>query len=109
MRRLSQAALARRCGLSQGAIASYESGTRKNPAKLLAIATALEVNPWWLSAGQGAMLPAPSGIPLHDESTWPFESISPQLFWSLSLPDRRAAEQMLTTFIESVLRAGQRK
>ncbi|HEX7385991.1 MAG TPA: helix-turn-helix transcriptional regulator [Castellaniella sp.] len=105
LRHLSQAALARKCGLSQSAIASYERGTRKEPSKILALASALEVNAHWLGEGQGPTFPVqPAGLSLG-ETTWPFRSINPQLFWSLPLSDREAAERALATFIDGLLKA----
>ncbi len=95
--------LARRCGLSQSAISSYESGSRKAPSKVLAIAQALEVSVWWLARGEGAMLPGATASTLQ-ESTWPFPTISPKQFWSLPARDRDAAERVLAAFIEGLLR-----
>lgn len=100
LRHLSQAALARKCGLSQSAISSYENGVRKDPSKILILAEVLEVNAYWLRAGQGPMLP----VPTLGESTWPFPSISPRLFWSLSVRDREAAERALAAFIDGLLK-----
>lgn len=50
----SQAELARRSGVSQGTIGNIESGTRSSPRKLLAIAEALSVDPYWLETGRTA-------------------------------------------------------
>jgi len=50
---LSQAQVAKRAGVSIGTIGNLESGTRKQPRKLLDIANALGVSPRWLETGRG--------------------------------------------------------
>ncbi|MVT38622.1 helix-turn-helix domain-containing protein [Acidovorax citrulli] len=52
---LTQPALAQRANVSQGTIGNIESGLRKRPRDLLAIAAALHVSPLWLETGQGLM------------------------------------------------------
>lgn len=52
-RKLSQPALAKAAGVSQGTIGNIESGERKRPRDLLAIAKALYANPEWLESGKG--------------------------------------------------------
>lgn len=52
-RKLSQAELGKRAGVSQGTIGNIESGERKKPRELVAIAGALQVNPQWLDKGRG--------------------------------------------------------
>jgi transcriptional regulator with XRE-family HTH domain len=52
-RKLSQAALAKAAGVSQGAIGNFERDIRKKPRDLLAVARALDVNPAWLETGKG--------------------------------------------------------
>lgn len=54
---LSQEELADRAGVSQGTIGNIESGARKNPRELLAIARAANVSAEWLKSGKG--LPGP--------------------------------------------------
>lgn len=51
--KLSQEQLASLAHVSQGTIGNVESGARKNPRELLAIAKALNVNPEWLKSGEG--------------------------------------------------------
>lgn len=103
LRHLSQSDLARRCGLSQSAISSYESGARKAPAKVLCLAQTLEVSIYWLSQGQGPMTLAPAtGLSLS-ETTWPFPSISARQFWSLRAADRLMLEKALSTLIDGLL------
>lgn len=64
-RKLSQPALAKAAGVSQGTIGNIESGERKQPRKLLAIARALYANPDWLETGRGEwdMAVAQGGAP----------------------------------------------
>lgn len=50
---LTQEQLAAKAGVSQGTIANVESGARKNPRELMAIAKAAKVNPEWLKSGKG--------------------------------------------------------
>lgn len=48
-----QEQLAAKAGVSQGTIGNAESGLRKKPRDLVAIAIALEVSPAWLETGKG--------------------------------------------------------
>ena len=50
---LTQPELASRAGVSAGTIGNIESGARKNPRELLAIAKAVGVHPQWLRDGVG--------------------------------------------------------
>lgn len=50
---LTQPQLAARAGVSPGTIGNIESGYRKEPRQLLAIAAALGVNAEWLQSGRG--------------------------------------------------------
>lgn len=50
---LTQGQLAVAAGVTQGTISNVESGLRKNPRELLAIAKALGVSPDWLKTGKG--------------------------------------------------------
>lgn len=54
---LTQEKLAKKAGVSQGTIGNAESGVRKNPRELNAIAQALRVNYDWLRFGKGPMRP----------------------------------------------------
>jgi transcriptional regulator with XRE-family HTH domain len=102
LRHLSQGQLARACGLSQSTISSYENGMRKESTHLLCIAQALEVNAYWLSRGQGPMC-GPSGTALTlAEGGWPFPSIEPRQFWSLSQQDRQVVEHAIAALIASL-------
>jgi transcriptional regulator with XRE-family HTH domain len=55
---LSQGDVAGKAGVSQGTIGNLESGLRKNPRELLAIAAAVGVSPVWLKTGKHDALPA---------------------------------------------------
>ena len=69
---LTQPELARRAGVSQGTIGNIESGARKQPRDLLAIAAALNVSPAWLATGSGPMQPGESRlIDLTDNPDYP--------------------------------------
>jgi len=49
---LTQPELAAKVGVSQGTIGNIETGLRKRPRDLLAIAAALRVDPHWLETGK---------------------------------------------------------
>ena len=106
LRGLSQEALARACGLSQSAISSYENGTRQSPKKLLSLAQVLEVDIYWLSRGQGDMTPPPGAIGALGEGAWPFPSIDPRQFWTLTRKDRLVVESAAGALIDSLLISG---
>ena len=55
-RGLTQEQLAERAGISQSAIGNIESGHRKRPRDLVAIATALGVTPEWLETGHSGLV-----------------------------------------------------
>jgi transcriptional regulator with XRE-family HTH domain len=55
---LSQVEVARRAKVKPGTIGNIESGIRKRPRDLLAIAKAVGVNPEWLATGAGEMRPS---------------------------------------------------
>lgn len=114
-RNLSQAALARASGLSQGAISSYETGTRKSTTGIIQLAQALAVNPIWLITGAGSMEPDSDPAPalasagrLHDVQqqpisvTWPFRSIKPSDYWALPESQRRIIEQTVAAMITAL-------
>ena len=113
-RNLSQATLARASGLSQGAISSYETGTRKSTTGLIQLAQALEVDPIWLITGSGTMesgsasLARDSVSRLHDVQqrpisvTWPFTTIKASEYWSLPEAQRRIIEQTVAAMITAL-------
>ncbi len=108
-RRLSQKALADACGLSQSAIANYESKTRKQAKNVFLLADVLQVNAEWLANGSGPMLgtePAantvkqPGGAPR--EAAWPFARIPPHDYWLLHPEDRQVVEDTVHSLILSL-------
>ncbi|MGB3289931.1 MAG: helix-turn-helix transcriptional regulator [Burkholderiaceae bacterium] len=113
LRGLSQAALARACGLSQSAIANYENKTRQTAKGIFRLAEALQVNPAWLAQGIGPMEVADPADPTHSsyrvadathagqQGLWPFKHISPATYWSLPQEDRDIVEATLTSMIQS--------
>jgi transcriptional regulator with XRE-family HTH domain len=58
---LSQAALAKRAGCSQGMIGNLETGTRDKPRDPFRLATALEVSALWLYENKGDWRPSAVG------------------------------------------------
>ncbi|WP_368643517.1 helix-turn-helix domain-containing protein [Castellaniella ginsengisoli] len=109
LRGLSQEALARACGLSQSAVSSYENGTRQSPKKLLNLAQVLEVDIYWLSRGLGDMTSAPGTPGALSEAAWPFASIDPRQFWSLTRKDRQVVENAVGALIDSLLAPGKER
>jgi len=112
LRRLTQAEVAAACGLSQGAIANYESGSRAAPKDIFGLAEALKVDAFWLRHGKGEMDPVPVSPArlaeprLKDGRTWPFERITPQVYWDLSAHDRQLVENTVLTLITSLSSEG---
>lgn len=115
LRGLSQAALAKACGLSQGAIANYESKTRQSAKGIFQLAQALQVSPAWLSMGTGPMevadAPAESQatyavsdkmLPRNHHQVWPFTSATADDFWSLSREERAIIDTTIGSLIRSL-------
>lgn len=69
---LSQAEFAERAGVSQGTIGNIESGHRKSPREILAIAAAGGVRPEWLKDGRGPKFPGATGEPPAAAPAVPF-------------------------------------
>ncbi|MFT0533198.1 helix-turn-helix domain-containing protein [Castellaniella hirudinis] len=100
---LSQAQLARLCGLSQSAISGYENGSRRSSKKLTVIAQILGVSFYWLMHGEGDQSPAqPEDAMREATQPWPFPSIEPRLFWALKAKDRDAIESAVAVLIEKL-------
>lgn len=103
LRKLTQAELARACGLSQGAIGNYESDSRRSAKDVFRIAEVLEVEPAWLAMGTGPM--ERSGMPHVSDHVapppWPFPGLDPDRIWALS-PDQR---QMLAAALAGMVAA----
>jgi transcriptional regulator with XRE-family HTH domain len=115
LRGLSQAALAKACGLSQGAIANYESKTRQSAKGIFQLAQALQVSPAWLGMGTGPMevtetpQASQATYALSDKTkghrqqdVWPFTSATADDFWSLSKEERAVIDKTLGTLIRSL-------
>lgn len=113
LRGMSQSALAKACGLSQGAIANYENKTRQTAKGIFQLAEALQVSPAWLAQGIGPMEAADPANAAHStyrlsdaahaaqHGLWPFKNISPDVYWSLSRKDRNIVEDTLASLIRS--------
>lgn len=119
---LSQQQLAQAIGVSQSAIAHYESNTRLNPKKILEIAEVFNVNPHWLAQGKGApgnvlYTNATSALQLqtHDSAigcvtkdtyqnnsaSWPFKRLSSDRYWKLSEEERLVIEETALSLTSS--------
>jgi len=114
LRRMTQAQLARAAGISQGAIANYENGSRQSPRNVFVLAGPLKISAQWLSEGAGPMeydAPALAGSRYglseveHPPQVldWPFKDISPEIYWSLSEADRELIENTIAGLIASLL------
>lgn len=113
-RKLSQTALARACGLSQGAISSYETGERKSAKEIFKLAQVLQVNPSWLSLGSGSMdihsqtATAPRSVTkLRDINPpaspyWPFQELSEEDYWALTEKQRRMIDHVAAAMVKSM-------
>jgi transcriptional regulator with XRE-family HTH domain len=114
LRGLSQAKLAKACGLSQGAIANYEGKNRHSAKEIFKLADALKVSPVWLSQGSGPMEPdaTPLGSLSNNQLTesgpsrhmapWPFRHISPDEFWALPDEHRSLVDTTVTALISAL-------
>lgn len=114
LRRLTQAELARASGISQSAIANYESSARQFPKAIFRLASVLKVSAQWLAEGTGPMehdapalaasrLALADGKPAPPVLDWPFRDISPEIYWSLSDSDRDLVENTIAGLIASLL------
>lgn len=111
---LTQAALAKACGLSQGAIANYEGKSRQSAKEIFRLAEALRVSPIWLSQGMGPMeLTVTPSIEAtearvadasrtHAGASWPFPSISPEQYWALPEKERQIIEKAVAAMLVSL-------
>ncbi|HUH60274.1 MAG TPA: helix-turn-helix domain-containing protein [Candidimonas sp.] len=113
LRRLSQAALAAKCGLSQSAIANYETKNRQSAKDFFRLAHALDVSPLWLAHGTGPMEvaahpdSAPAYVlaessPMQQLAPWPLPDIPPDLYWSLPENERTFIQSTMTSLIKSL-------
>ncbi len=114
-RKLSQGALARASGLSQGAISSYETGHRKSAKEIFKLAHILKVSPTWLSLGSGPMEAPPDSTgmagstkKLHDvdftdfPGGWPFKELHEADYWALTEKQRRLIDHVAATMAKSM-------
>jgi transcriptional regulator with XRE-family HTH domain len=122
LRGYTQAELARLAGLSQSAVASYESGERLSSRGLFKLAAALRVEAQWLETGKGPMegaeggygpSPAATRYAVMEEGTrggfgdarkgadWPFPNIPRGRYEALTARDKHHLESMAAAFIEA--------
>ncbi len=105
LRQLTQAELARACGLSQGAIGNYEADSRRSAKEIFRIAEALEVEPAWLAMGTGPMerraTPGVAESVPASDTAWPFPGIDPMRIWALTAEQR----QMLSCALSGMVAA----
>lgn len=110
LRGLTQGRLALASGISQSAIASYETEQRRSPnfMHVFRIAEALRVNPIWLGAGTPPM-ETPSRLTLREPAphepampAWPFPGVDPEVVWQLSPAQRQVLADVLTSLIDGM-------
>lgn len=77
---LTQPELAKKAGVSQGTIGNVESGLRKRPRELLAIAEALNVSPKWLETGIEQVSTSPTSL-ANTEPGPPLRGKVPLISW----------------------------
>jgi transcriptional regulator with XRE-family HTH domain len=95
----TQGQLASAAGVSQGTIGNIESGLRKNPRELLAIASALGVSPDWLKTGKGSKEPAaPTAVFTSLEDAI---GLLAGLLNAMEDDQRAQVEQRMRTFIQA--------
>ncbi len=96
----TQLELARHAGVSQSTIGNIESGSRKSPRELLAIAAAVGVSPEWLKTGKGpqdAQVAASEG---HASlPPWPFRSVTAAELSKLPPHQLDQIERIVGTFL----------
>jgi transcriptional regulator with XRE-family HTH domain len=122
LRGYTQAELARLAGLSQSAVASYESGERQSSRGLFKLAATLGVEAQWLDTGKGPMeraadgygnTPASSRYAVMEDTTqggfgearksgeWPFANIPRSRYDGLTARDKRHLETMVGVFVDA--------
>jgi len=108
MKHMSQAELARAAGVSQSAIASYESQQRLSSRATFKLAAILKVDAGWLHTGKGPMTPPPSHVHSSSQTCslrepemhlWPFRSVTPAQFDALTPTHKRIFEATAEAFI----------
>lgn len=93
-RRLSQPALAKLAGVSQGTIGNIESGLRNGASSLALIAGALKVRYEWLRDGEGEMNLL--------SQNWPFEAVPHARIEALSERHKGRIEQAILDALLSI-------
>jgi transcriptional regulator with XRE-family HTH domain len=101
----TQSRLAHASGLTQSAIANYETGLRAAPSgpALIGLATALDVAPEWLQQGSVLIRTADTASIETVQPIWPFPSIEYVHYQSLSVADKQVLEAIIVTFIRARL------
>jgi len=119
-RRYTQAELAQRAGLSQSAVASYESGERQSSRAIFKLATALGIEAQWLNTGKGPIASTkelsqnitrpsfretPGDLSSSCLSTpankWPFFCIPHSHYENLTPHNKQLLEKLVKIFIEA--------
>ena len=80
---LTQADLAKACGISRAAVSQWELGTTKSPTSqnIFEIARATGFNPEWLSSGQGSDLPSQSNVAEARPPSISQQRLAPIISW----------------------------
>ncbi|AZY47922.1 helix-turn-helix domain-containing protein [Bordetella avium] len=99
LRGYTQQSLARVAGLSQSAIASYESGRRQSSRAMRQLARVLRVRLDWLETGQGPRDASPSFL-LQDATSYCIEEAQLQI---LQPHERSILEQLIRTYITACI------
>jgi len=109
---MTQGELAHAAGISQSAIASYESRQRLHSRATFRLAAVLKVDALWLQTGRGTMLPV-AQVAASDldknmlrealPDSWPFPGIRPSLIEALSSSHRRLLENTVLGYVNSCL------
>lgn len=97
----TQKQLAKRCGLSQSTIASYESGNRIYTRNLLCLAKVLGVSALWLEKGTGAMAPVVLETANNYNTHWPFQKITQAQYQALNDQQQQTVENVLQALVDS--------
>jgi len=115
LRGYTQQALAHASGVSQSAIASYESGDRGSSRSVRRLAAALDVEIDWLETGNGprerAVLvydPGGRGADRHalrepQPVAWPF-AVDPRRFTTLDTEQLQFLDQLIETYLDACQR-----
>ncbi|MDV2115295.1 helix-turn-helix domain-containing protein [Alcaligenes faecalis] len=107
-RGLSQADLARLCGLTQSAISNYENGTRRGPREILELSRALNVSAVWLHKGVGKMEFSDDGYTLAEPQdgppivSWPFRLFSVDEVVALADSERELLDRTLRHLLDGM-------